>query len=387
MKLWPLLWSALARKPSELLLVCLAVTAAFTLVGLMLGLNARYRHILAVTRPDTLYVNVRFPSTTGIKMPIAMRDEMARIPGVATVTAFDRISGYYQDVHNVVRISAVDGAAPGLAYSSVTLPQWKRLYANPAGVLVSHKIAERLHIKTGDPLPVITEPGTRADGAPAWQFQVVDIVSDSMSGNGFMVANYRFVDQSLTPQFKGHAIEFDVAVTDPARVTDVSLAIDEKFANSGNPTLSIPDRLAQENVQQSGISAARMIWPVTGAGIFMILLVAGNGIAQSVRARIPELAVLAAAGYQNSTLCGLVLLEAAVPCFSGALLGTALAKALTAWPPKYLPQDLQGTPAPNLSLAVVAWALGLALLLALASAVPPVLRLRRMPVAGALAGR
>jgi putative ABC transport system permease protein len=369
--------------------VCLAVTAAFTLLGLLLGLHTTYRRLVESSRPDTLYVNVRFATTPmGIEMPIAMRDEIAHIPGVAAVAARDRLSGYYQDPHNVMRIAAVDHGAPGLAYSPVTPGQWQQLFANPAGVLVSRNAAQRWHLKVGDRLPLITPPGTRADGAPAWQFQVTGIVSDGSSGpNGFILANYDYVDKARSPQVQGRAIEFEVAVTDPARITDVSLAIDDKFANSGSPTLSIPDRLAEENVQQSGISAARMIWPVSGAGIFMILLVTANGIAQSVRTRVPELAVLSAAGYQNRTLCGLVLAEAAVPCVIGALLGTGLAKALTVWPAKYLPEDLQGVPAPTLSLSVAAWALGLALLVALASAVPPVLRLRRLSVVDALAGR
>jgi putative ABC transport system permease protein len=388
-KLWPLLWSALRRKPGELILVCLAVTAAFTLLGLMLGLNTTYRRLVETTRADSLYVNARFAIATGIKMPIAMRDQIARIPGVSAIAAYDRLSGYYQDPHNVVRIRAVDHGVRrmGVGYSAISPVQWDQLYSTPTGVLVSRKAAQRWHLKEGDPFPIVTDPGLRADGSPAWEFQVVAIVPDGMSENGFILANYDYVDNSLAPPDRGHAIEFDVAVTDPAHVADVSLAIDERFANSGFPTISIPDRLSQENVQHSGISAASIIWPVAGAGIFMILLVTANGIAQSVRERVPELAVLSAMGYQNSTLCLLVVLEAAVPCLAGAALGTALAAALTAWPAQYLPQDLEGVPAPTVAPSVVVWAMGAAALLALMSSVPPVLRLRRLSVVDALGGR
>ena len=37
MKFLPLVWAALWRKPGEALLICLAMTAAFSLFGLMLG--------------------------------------------------------------------------------------------------------------------------------------------------------------------------------------------------------------------------------------------------------------------------------------------------------------------------------------------------------------
>lgn len=52
MKLWPLLCSALGRKPGELLLAGMAVTAAFTLPRLMLGLRTTYRHLIEVSRPS-----------------------------------------------------------------------------------------------------------------------------------------------------------------------------------------------------------------------------------------------------------------------------------------------------------------------------------------------
>jgi putative ABC transport system permease protein len=388
MKLWPLVWAALWRRPAAAVLVCGAVTAAFTLFGLMLGLHTTYRRLAENARQDRLYVNARFPGATGVKMPITMRAEIARMPGVTAVSAFDSIYGYYQDPHNVGWVRAMDRNTPLTAYRQHLAPgQWRQLAAIPTGVLVSQKVAERWHLKAGDPLPFITPSEQRADGSSVWQFQVLAIVPDPDSPNGFVLGNYDYVDNAKREGRRGRAIEFDVALKDPSRANDISLAIDEHFANSGFPTVTIPDRASQESVQRSGISAAQVTWPVAGAGIFMILLVTANGIAQSVRTRIPEFAVLAAVGYRHSALCGLVVLEAHVPCLAGAALGTALAAALTAWPANYLPQDLQGVPAPTLSPIVAVWALVFALALALVGSLPPVLRLRRLTVTDALAGR
>jgi putative ABC transport system permease protein len=119
----------------------------------------------------------------------------------------------------------------------------------------------------------------------------------------------------------------------------------------------------------------------------MILLVTANGIAQSVRERVPEFAVLSAVGFPLRTLCLLVVVEALLPCVAGALLGTGLAQALTAWPARYLPADLQNVPAPTISSQVWAWALICAVALALVGSVPPMLRLRRLAVSQAVAGR
>ena len=119
----------------------------------------------------------------------------------------------------------------------------------------------------------------------------------------------------------------------------------------------------------------------------MILLLTANGIAQSVRERTREFAVLEALGYRHVTLMALVFVEAAIPCLAGAIVGTGLAAALTRLPTQYLPPDLASMPKPTLSLMVLAATLCCALLLALASAVIPMRRLRHLSVTDALAGR
>ena len=136
----------------------------------------------------------------------------------------------------------------------------------------------------------------------------------------------------------------------------------------------------------SGFSLAKKTWPIAGAGIFMILLLTANGIAQSVRERIPEFAVLETLGYPGTTLMAMVFTETLIPCMTGAVLGTGLADLLTRLPAHYLPGDLSGIPQPTLSPQVLAWSIGCALLLAGASALAPMLRLRQLSVTDALAG-
>src|SRR6185437_179971 len=137
----------------------------------------------------------------------------------------------------------------------------------------------------------------------------------------------------------------------------------------------------------SGIPIARSTWPVAAAAIFIILLLTANGIAQSVRERMPEFAVLETLGYTETSLLALVFAEAVIPCIAGAVLGTGLAVMLSRLPPHYLPRGLSGIPTPTLSPAVLALAIASALLLALAGAAIPMLNLRRSSVTDVLAGR
>jgi putative ABC transport system permease protein len=390
-KYWPVIWAGIWRKPSEAVLTCLAITAAFTLFGLMLGLNAAYRRVVDSSRNDRLEVDPRFPLTTGLRLPLAMRGQIERLGGVTAVGGYYLLRGYYQNPHNSERIFAVDeNMQRAWSELPISSAQWVLLRSTPDGVLVSRRAALKWNLKPGDVFPLITDPSVRADGAPYWVFRVLAIVPDDPARivGGRILGNFKYVDESLPLQDRAIFMGFRVAIADAARADETSLTIDRLFANSGNPTITIPDKTNEENALRSGTTPAPVALPIAGAGLFMILLLIANGIAQSVRVRIPEFAVLHTVGFRVRSLSTLVFAEAVIPCLIGALLGTALAAYLTQWPWAYLPPDLtRGIPKPTLSSAVLAWALLSASLLALLSSAAPILRLRRVSVTDALAGR
>jgi putative ABC transport system permease protein len=390
LKYFPLVWAALWRKPVEAALVWLAVTAAFTLFGLMAGLHVTYDHMIATSRMDRLDVNARFPFADphGILLPIALRDQIERIPGVSAVGSYYWLRGYYQDPHKNARVIAVDRNMRA-AWSELPLSaaQWHRLLATPTAIFVSREPAARLGLAAGDTFPLIAAPGLRADGATSWEFHVLGIVPDDRRIGAFILGNYGYLDRSRPLQDQGYVWGFRVAVRDAAHADEVSFAIDRHFANSSTPTLTIPDKTNTLYAVNSGFSLASRTWLIAGAGIFMILLLTANGIAQSVRERTPEFAVLETVGYPATNLMALVFAEALIPCLMGALLGTGLAGVLTRMPTPYLPHDFSGIPTPTLSPLVLGWSIGCALLLAAVSAVTPMLRLRRICVSDALAGR
>ena len=118
-----------------------------------------------------------------------------------------------------------------------------------------------------------------------------------------------------------------------------------------------------------------------------MLFLAGNGIYQSVRERIPEFAVLKTLGFSDWGVMALVFAETAIPFLAGAVIGLGLATAFAAKLPSLMPPSFY-LPAPYLPAS---WVLGVgmlcAVLVALLSAVIPAWRLRRLDVAAALAGK
>jgi putative ABC transport system permease protein len=273
------------------------------------------------------------------------------------------------------------------AWFPITPARWHQLQASPSGVFVSHGIAARYHLKLGGAFPILTPTVTRADGSSFWPFTVIGILDDSpQEPNGYVLGNYTYLDESRPQAQQGRVPFFDVLAKDPDRAGYTAKAVDAMFANSPTPTNSDTDKSEFESLARAGINVPFVTMVVAGAGLFMILFLTANGIAQSVRERIPEFAILKTMGFSDRLVMGLVFAEAAIPCLLGAAIGLGLATEFARQMPLLLPPTIFLT-APVMSASLLGSGMACAALVALLSAIIPVLRLKRLDVAGALAGK
>ena len=120
-----------------------------------------------------------------------------------------------------------------------------------------------------------------------------------------------------------------------------------------------------------------------GAVFFTLVLLTGNTMAQAIRDRIPELAVLKTIGFTNRAVLLMVLFESVVMLLVGGLCGLLSARLM-------LPALAAATGGQlDLPLTMQSWWLGLILMLIIGMAVglPPALRAMRLNIVDALAGR
>jgi putative ABC transport system permease protein len=387
MRYWPLIRSALLRRPTEALLILLAITFGFALLGFMIALNATSQAFIDSARSDRIYVNSRFGSPNGL--PLALQEQIKGMDGVTGVGASRWVSAYHPEPQKPDGVFTVDeGMRIGWSELPIQPAQWDLLFSSGTGVLVSKKAAEHFGLHPGEVVPIPVKPGTRADGASSWVFKVLDIVPDDPEwDNGFIMGNYRYSENARPPDKRGRVVAFRVAVRDPARVDAIARQIDHRFANSGTPTVSVPNKANREGLVRSGVAIASMTWGVGTAGLFMIVFLTGNSIAQSVRRRIPEFATLKAMGYSDVRVAWLVFVESAIPCGLGALLGIGLAAAIAMVPQREIPSILASVPHAAVTLVTLEWALVAALLIAFVGSVLPIFRLWRLNVATAITGR
>jgi len=186
-------------------------------------------------------------------------------------------------------------------------------------------------------------------------------------------------DQGKTGQFR-------VKVGDASKTAAIADRIDSTFASSPTPLQSITEKVAFDVSSGTGMDIASVDRDVALAGMFMVLFLTANGLAQAVRERFAEFATLKTMGFSDNGVIALVFAEAAIPCLMGAGLGIGLAAIISNVMPRFLPPG-QGLPIPTMTVMVFVWAFACAALVAFVSAALPALRLKQMDIATALSGR
>ena len=380
-KYLPLIWAALARRKLRTILTLLSVTAAFALFGVTMGTDAAFWQMVEVINRSVVVTGARFADN----LTDVMGQEIAAMPNVGAVSPGGDVSGYYRSPKAQADVMMVGDEAgwPNLPLSHA---QWGELRAKPDGAFLSRMIAAKWGVKKGDIFTIVAPTIARADGDHAWHFQVLDVLEDTPYWpGGFSLGSYQYYKMSRPQADQPKAGWFQAVVKDPGHADDTAVAIDARFANSAIPTNSISERMMRNNGATAAVNVASVTRRVAGVGLFMILLLTGHGIAQSVRERLGEFAVMKTVGYSDAGIIALVFAEALAPMLVGAAAGLGLAALLGGRIAALMSQLFM--PAPYLSAVVVGESLLAAILLAFLSVILPALKLKRLDVAAVLSGR
>jgi putative ABC transport system permease protein len=171
-------------------------------------------------------------------------------------------------------------------------------------------------------------------------------------------------------------------VADAATRDRVAQVIDAVFANSAHETTTLDDRqYLRAQVAQVG-DVRLFVNSILGAVLFTLLFLTGTAMMQSMRERVRELGVLKALGFTDGAVFALILAEAAVLCLVAAAVGLALAGGV--FPSVFAALGVQGA---GLGGDVYVRGVVIALVLAVAVAIWPALRARRLEIAAAVSGR
>jgi putative ABC transport system permease protein len=228
-------------------------------------------------------------------LPLSMVPKLEAVPGVARVAYSQWFGGIWQE-NTPLFVFAVDPLRYHDAYSEFVMPeaQWQAFAATRTAMIAGRQVADQYHWKVGQHVPISSNIYPQKNGSKAWAFDLVGIFDGKdenwQKQTNQVLINHDYFDEAN--QFgKGRANFFILRLTDGKQAEAVSKTIDAMFENSPDETKTQTEKdFNLSFVKQIGDIGLIVRW-ILFAVFFTLLLVVGNTMAQSVRERIPELAV------------------------------------------------------------------------------------------------
>lgn len=382
MKFFPLVWRNLLRRKLRTIFTLLSIFIAFLLFGFLMTIRVAFGAPVTLAGAERLIMIDKISLIN--PLPIAYRTQIEGVDGVKATAHANWFGGVYQEPKNFFANMAVDEGFlrlyPEIKLTDEEKQAWLK---DRTGAIVGINTAKRFGWKVGDRVPLQGTIYRRPDGSP-WEFTIDGIYSsdDKAFDLTQFFFHYEFLNETIREQAYGHDMVgwYVIKVSDPAHADDLAQKLDTIFANSQHETKTATEKAFVSGfAKQIGDIGSIMI-AIASAVLFTILLVTGNTMAQAIRERTNELAVLKTLGFSDGRILRMVLSESCLIAIIGGALGLALAWLIVQGgdpthgmlPPFYLPPG-------DLALGGL-----LILLLGLATGAIPAIQASRLRIVDAL---
>lgn len=331
MKYLHLILAALLRSKIRTVLTLVSIVAAFLLFGMLNSVRSAFasgsQSLQGVSR---LVTSSRYSIIQ--PLPLSLKNEIQRVPGVSKVAYANWFGGAYQDPKKIVFTYAISSNYLDL-YPSIELPSSERkaFDRTRTGAVVGAELAKRNGWKVGQQVPLQSNIFPQKDGSKTWTFDIVGIFKAGEGApNGIAQSfflHWKYFDEGNA--FGQHQVGWYVdKITDPAQADSVSHAIDALSANSAHETRTQTEQAFQASFAKQIGNIGLIVVAIMGAVFFTLVLLTGNTMAQAVRERTSELAVLKTIGFSSRSVLSMVLAESVLLLLTGGCLGLGIAALL-----------------------------------------------------------
>lgn len=377
----------LFHKKTRTWLTLLSVVMAFLLFGLLQAVNVVFSAGADFVGATRLVTQSRVSFTSSL--PMRMVPEMDATPGVEAVMYQQWFGAVFRDDPQIFAF-AVDPMRLHAVYPEWVMPEdhWQAFAQTRTGMIAGRMLAEKYGWKVGDKIPLQSNIFPQKNNSKDWTFDLVGIYDghdeqwQRQTAGGMYINHAYFAEAALFGG--GMAGIFVLKLDNPDAAESIAATVDARNENSSDETKTQTEKDFNIGfVKQIGDIGQMVRW-ILFAVFFTLLLVVGNTMAQSVRERVPQFAVLKTLGFSDNTVLGFVLAETIAMCAIGGLIGLGLATLIG-----------QGVSAaaggflPPIAVDGQVWIAGLVaiVLLALIVGLLPALRARSLRIVDALAGR
>ncbi len=385
MKYLGLVLAGLMRHRSRSLLTLLSVMTAFVLFGLLDGVRTVFGEGTDTSGQDRLIVTSRLSIIQ--PLPYSQLARIEALDGVQEVAHANWFGGVYQDRRNFFPNIAVSANEWLATHPEIRLTAAEReaFLGTRTAALAGENLIERFGWKIGDRIPLEGTIFPNKSGSNTWTFDLVGVMrageDERSSFAGELIFRYDYFDEGRT-QGQGTVGWYVVQLADPARSNEVAQAIDAMFVNSDAETKTQSEKEFNLAFAKQFGDIGLIVSAIMAAVFFTVLLVTGNTMAQGVRERVGDIAILKTLGFTGGAVCLLIVAEALLLLIVGGCAGLGLAAlGLPA-----LSRALRGQ-LPPLEVGPDTWLIGLAIMigLGLVVGVPPAVGALRLKIVDALA--
>lgn len=386
MKYFNLVWSALFRRKSRTLFTLLSVLAAFLLFGLLDSVRTAFANAGHSVAGASRLITISKVSFT-LELPKSLYMQIQTVPGVAEATYANWFGGIYQDPKNFFANEAVPSnffdLYPEFHLSANELRDFQE---TRTGAVVGASLAKRFHWKIGDQIPLQATIFPQKNGSNTWTFNLVGIYHVAnpreRQQEDALFFHWQYFDEAR--QFGNGKVGWYIEkIADPKDADRVAQAIDAIAANSDHETKTQSEDAFQASFVSQFADIGLIVGSIMGAVFFTLILLTGNTMAQAVRERIPELAILKTIGFSNRSVLAMVLAESVLLLAIGGAAGLALAELVVS----IIRARLGAVPMLPVGGEIWLQGLGLMALIGLLVGALPARRGMRLRIVDALAGR
>lgn len=329
MKFLPFIIRNVLRNKIRTLFTGSSIAMSLFLVVMLYSFLTVQDEIMSASAGYNRIVATHVQGLTG-RVPIAYVDRIRSIDGVLDAIPFSWFGGKYREETIPFAQFGTDSARILNLMGEIELSddQLKAWQDDKTGCVVGSLLAKNKGWKIGDKIPL------KGDIYPVDLELTVRGIYDGKSktvDKEQLWFHFEYMDEALKAKQQrtaGNAGIVFIRAKSAAAMPEVMRSIDKAFANSDAPVKAMTEKEFVQSFMEMMGNVQAFIRILSGAVVFALLFVAGNGMAMALRERTREIAVLKAIGFETWRVMLMVLTESILIALLGGVAGGLGAKLM-----------------------------------------------------------
>lgn len=369
------------RNRRRSILTILSVAASLCLLGVLSAIYYSF-YFTEATGQSALRLIVRNKVSLANPFPSSYRDRIRHLPGVAEVTIFQWFGGTYKDASDMSNFFGRFAVEPDklfTVYPDFHIPpdQLLAFQKERTACIIGNKLAARKGFKIGDRIQIV------GDIFPVTLDLTVRGIYQAERDNENLFFHFGYLNDGLSGAMADQIFLLVVLAESAEAVPRLTAAVDDLFRNATVQTKTETERAFELSFLAFLGNVKAFFMLISAAVTFTVLLITANTMAMSVRERTREVGILKTIGFTPGEIRGMLVGESVTISILGGAAGLVLAhllcETLRAAPSTFA--DLSRI---RLNPTLLAFCMGVAIVIGIASCLVPAWSASRKPIVEAL---